>query len=556
LPHISFVMTPPPFSRTVDALLAEQAQRYPDTLAVVAGGCRVTYADLQARAQRLARRLRALGVRRGLRVGLLMSNRVEWVESFFAAAITGATVVPISTWSKAAELEFILADAQVDTLIAQASCGQEEFLSVLLGLLPGAKDRPSGAWSSASVPALRQVFVVNAPTSLPCGFSRYDETLASDADAWAPPPGDGSSAGDVALILYTSGSTSRPKAVPLRHFGLIENGFNIGERQGLTSEDRVLVAVPLFWAYGVANALMATFTHAATLILQERFEAGGALDLIEAERCTSVYTLPAMTAALVGHPSFTPARTRSLRKGLTIGTPQDVVRAATVLGAHGICNIYGSSETYGNCCVTPTQWSLERRSRCQGPPLPGMSLRLVDPEDGTPVPVGMPGVIEVRGYIIDTYLGHSVASNASTFTADGWYRTYDLGELTADGDIVFIGRRSEMIKRGGINVSPAEVEDVLLQHAEVAAAAVVGAPDAARGEEIVAFVVARPGATLAAQDLIQHCRRHASSYKAPDHVVFRDALPTTATGKVLRQALKDQASVLTQGVSGGASHGA
>jgi len=549
-------MTPVPFSRTVDGLLAELAQRSPNALAVVSGGKRVTFQQLHLRAQGLARHLRALGVGRGFRVGLLVSNRAEWLEGFFAAAIAGATLVPISTWSKAAELEFVLADAQVHTLITLPCCGEEDFISTLRRLIPSAEAQAPGDWTCASVPTLRQVIVLDLKVKVPRGFRCYDDCFEGDSVGWSPAPGDGSSAGDVGVILYTSGSTSRPKAVPLRHFGMIENGFNIGERQGLVRGDRVLVAVPLFWAYGVANALMATFTHSATLVLQERFEAGGALDLIESEQCTSVYTLPAMTAALVGHPSFAPARTRSLRTGLTIGTPQEVVRAANVLGARGICNVYGSSETYGNCCVTPTDWPLERRSLCQGPALPGMSLRLVDPEDGAPVPVGKPGLIEVNGYIIDTYLGHSAVSNASTFTPDGWYRTYDLGELTAQGDIVFIGRCSEMIKRAGINVSPAEVEDVLLHHPEVAAAAVVGAPDAARGECIVAFVVARPGALLSPRELVRHCRSRASSYKAPDHVVFRDVLPTTATGKVLRQTLKEQARTLAQDGVEGFAHGA
>ena len=188
-------------------------------------------------------------------------------------------------------------------------------------------------------------------------------------------PGDGASAADDALILYTSGSSARPKAVRLQHYAIIENGFNIGERMGLGPEDRVLLAPPLFWAYGACNALPATLSHGAALVLQERFEAGEWIGLVERHRCTAAYTLPSITGAVLRHPEFAPERVASLRTGLMIGSPEEVRIAAERLGAAEICNIYGSTETYGNCCVTPHDWRLDRRMKGQGPPLPGMRLR-------------------------------------------------------------------------------------------------------------------------------------------------------------------------------------
>ena len=226
------------------------------------------------------------------------------------------------------------------------------------------------------------------------------------------PPGEGASAADPLVILYTSGSSNRPKAVPLDHFGIIENGFNIGERQGLVPGDRVLVSIPLFWSYGAVNALPAAITHGATLVMQGHFEAGGALDLIEREKCTAIYTLPAMTNALVAHPAFDRGRTASLRAGVTIGAPQDVIKAAEQLGAAEICNIYGGTENYGNCCVTPHDWPLEKRATCQGMPLPGVQLRIRDPETGREAQPGEIGEIEVKGYLTRGYLGDSAQFNA------------------------------------------------------------------------------------------------------------------------------------------------
>ena len=530
-----------PLSRTFPDLLSELVATAGDRTAVIDGAAAVSYAELAQRARRVTSALRGAGVRRGDRVGVLLSNRIEWLEIFFGASAAGAVVVPISTWSKPAELEFILQDGAVSVLFAMPSAGKEDFFAALESLVPEAFEDDD--WASARLPDLRALIAL-APKVPGAGWRTYEGFCAAAPDAGDFPPGEEPGAADDALILYTSGSTSKPKGVRLAHHALIENGFNIGERQGLGPDDRVFVAVPLFWAYGSANSLPAAMSHGAAMVLQERFEPGGALTLIEQHGCTAIYTLPTMTAALIAHADFAPGRTASLRTGLTIGSSQDVISAATVLGAAQICNIYGSSETCGNCCVTPWDWPLERRAACQGPPLPGVRLRLIDAETGAEAAPGQPGLIEVAGYLMTGYGGQSASHNAAAFTADGWYRTGDLGQLSDAGEMIFLGRDSEMIKRAGINVSPAEVEDVLLQHPAVAQVAVVGAPDSARGEIIVAFVVQALPVTEA--ELIAHARALASTYKVPDRIVFRRDLPATATGKLQRQPLKAEAVALTE----------
>ena len=513
----------PPFSRTVYELLVEQAGRAPETLAAVTVSESMTYAGLARRAGQVAAALRARGIRRGDGVGLLVNNRIEWLEIFFGAAALGAIVVPFSTWSKRAELDFVLEDSRVRALFAIGGFGEQNFTADIAALRADAKHR-------------QLEFVVRVGDAPSAGELPYADFVTGDP---LPPlaPGEGASATDPILVLYTSGSSSRPKAVPLDHFGVIENGFNIGERQGLTPADRVLVAPPLFWAYGGINALPATITHGATLVLQSRFDPGEALDLIERYRCTSIYTLPAMTNALLAHPAFSRARTRSLRTGLTIGSPQDVINAVEGLGASQLCNIYGQTETYGNCCVTWHHWPLARRANCQGEPLPGVRVRIVDDAGGT-APAGTVGHVEVRGYQTRGYAGASATQNAEAFTADGYFRTGDLGSVASDGTFQFAGRSSEMIKRMGINVSPAEIEDILQQHPEVGIAGVVGLPDREKGEIVVAFVVPKPGTKPMPDVLIAHCRAVASRYKVPDRIDVTDSLPLTVTGKVMRRELK------------------
>lgn len=518
--------TPP--ASTFFELVCAWAKRTPEALAVVSAQGRFGYAALEQRARRAAAALHAAGIRRGSRVGLLLANRIEWIDLCLGASALGATTVPLSTWSTRSELAFLLGDANLSLLVAQASFGQRDFHADLVALKDG-PGWPLSVWllDSESTPFERFSDVVKAARA---------DTAVSGAD----PQSD-------ALVLYTSGSTSAPKAVPLAQYAVVENAFYIGERQGLLSSDKVLLAAPLFWAYGGANALPATLSHGAALVLLEKFDAGAAIEAIERERCTAIYALPAMSAAIARHPGYQKQRLASLRTGLTLGSPEEFRSQVEVLGAHELCNIYGATETCGNCCVTWHHWPLERRARCQGPPLPGQELRFVDEETGLPVPPGVPGLVEVRGYTTRGYQGASAQLNAKAFSADGFYRTGDMGRLDADGDFVFVGRVGEMIKRAGINVSPAEVEATLRRHPSVTDVAVTGVPDAEhaeRGERIVAFVVPRAGERFDPQALHDHCAAELSKYKLPDRIEACNALPLTVTGKLQRQELKRLASAL------------
>ncbi len=518
-----------PFSRTMGELLFEQAALHGDHPAIIDGDRVVSYADLLARARRIAGWMEARGIGRGDRVGLLMNNRIEWVETFFGITMLGAVVVAFSTWSKQDELDYLFADSGIRALVTMDHFAGQDFAADVRAI-------------AAHTPALRDIVLLGHGGD--AGWTAYDAMLDADPLAAPLPPGDGARARDDAIVIYTSGSSSQPKSVPLAHDGIIENGFNIGERQGYTPADRVLLPAPLFWSYGSANAMSAVLTHGATLVPMARFEPGEALDLIERHRCTALYTLPAITSALISHPAFKPERTASLRTGLTIGAPQDVMTAATVLGAAGICNVYGQTESYGNCCVTWHHWPLEKRAACQGPPLPGVTIRIVDAETGAALPPDQPGLIEVRGYVMRGYIGASESQNQAALTADGFFRTGDMGQMTEDGSMRFVGRTTEMIKKGGINISPAEVEDVLMRHPGVALAGVCGVPDPLQGELLAAFVIPARGSDVTPEELVAHCKAIASRYKVPDFVVLRQNLPVTVTGKLMRRDLKPMAAAL------------
>ena len=532
-------MTRRPWSRTLPDLVRECSAATPGAEALVGtDGGRITYAELESAMVQVGAGLRRRGVGRGDTVGLLAPNLIEWVSTALAVQELGAKVAAFNTFVKPLELAFLLEHSRCSMLVIADRVGRHSLLDVLREVLPQLWD--SASWSDERFPQLRSVVVLGQ--AVPPGAEPWS-ALRERADVH---PAVGSATDD-AVIVYTSGSTAWPKAVPLSHYAMVENGFEIGERMQLGADDRVWLGSPLFWSYGVANALMATFTHGATLVLQTDYTPQGAVDLIERERCTAAYLLPAILHDLGELPDDQRSRLASLETGLTIGRP-DEIEIALALGIGGICNIYGATEVYGNCCVTPRDMPIEQRSRCQGPPLPGVELRLTDPDTGVAVTEG-PAMIEVRGYTTRGYLGEPEL-NARTFAADGWYRTGDLGNLLEDGSLQFVTRATDMIKTSGINVSPAEVEAFLSTLDDVAECVVVGAPDPHKDEVVVAFVQPSPGGSIDPDALIQQCRRSIAAYKVPSRVHVVASMPLTATGKVARLELRRLAAESSPSVGG------
>src|SRR5215471_194353 len=517
----------PPASRTLPDLLDELAARQPEHEFVVGGGERLSYAETRARARRLARGLRDLGVRRGETVALLMNNRPAWLLVDFAVTMLGATLVPVSTWSRPRELEYVLNHCQAATLITIPGFGGQDYLQAL-------------AQASGRLPHLRQIVVAGRAPSFDTialdSLMGSEDTRDADIDAAqrAVAPDD------VAYILYTSGTTSTPKGVQLCHGKLIENMWNIGERQHLTPVDRMWMGISLFWSFGCANALLAVMTHGGTIVLQEHLDPGAALALIERERCTVYYGTPNIALALYEHPDRARRDLSSLRTGAAIGPPA-AMQMVMDLGVKEICNVYGLTECYGNCAVTDAHDPAEVRLTTVGYPLPGMEIRVVDRDTRRPLPPGEIGEILVRGLLTPGYY-RDPERNAESFDSEGFLLTGDLGFVGPDGRLRFRGRIKEMVKTGGINVAPLEVEEVLLGHPTVEQAYVVGVPDLRKEEILIAVVVAHPGQIADPAALRTLCKDALAAYKVPQeiHVVTREDLPLTATGKVQKFRLAEK----------------
>ncbi|MHB1487894.1 MAG: class I adenylate-forming enzyme family protein [Acidimicrobiales bacterium] len=524
------------FDAVVDVLAAHAAER-PDQPAVIWPGGECSYRELDRRVRAVAGGLADAGVGAGSVVGLLCANRPEWIVAALGTVAGGGTVAAFNTWAKQWDLDHLLIASGCEILVAAAGYGTVSLLPLIEELVPEAWGTSGSGWSSAAYPSLRQLVMIGASGQVPAAT-----TFAELEGGEAPPrPLSGDARDAVALVLYTSGSTARPKAVPLQQGIALEHGYDVGVRMGVAAGDRIMLPVPLFWSYGGANALMVALAHGCTLVIQEVFDAGETIALVERHRCNVIYTLPNITAALLAHPEFTPERVRSLEKGMTIGSKADVAAATTGLGVAGICNAFGSTEIYGCCSATPHDWPLERKLASQGPPLPRVTVTVRDPASGQALAAGELGEICVSGQVTTGYLGYDNAA-AGVFNDHGEYRSGDLGYLDADGNVVFAARATEMIKSAGINIAPAEIEEFLLTHPDIAAAVVTGVDDDARGQVAVAFVLPREQATLDEAEVKDFCRRNIASFKIPARILItRDAFPTTPTGKLARQVLRERA---------------
>jgi fatty-acyl-CoA synthase len=455
---------------TTPAVLAAVAEECQDRPFVIATDGELTYSRMAAQAARLAGQFAALGLRPGERLGLLLPNGIRWCATLLGAHAAGLTVVPLNTWYREDELVAVAERAGLRAVVIQDQ---------IFGL-------PSGQYAAAVSERLG-----------PSGYlGSFSWAATAPGPAGLPEPGGTRGALEVlrdapvaetddALLVFTSGSSAEPKAVRLPQAGLVRTAHAIGERQGIRKDDRFWFASPLFFVFGCANALPNALTHGATLCLQERFEAGSALEFIQRQRCTVYYAVAPITRALAARPDLADYDISALRTGTANATTEDLRLAVEVLGVSQVCNAYGMTEGYGHSTITAYDDPVDVRIGSQGRPLPTQELRIVVDEAVAGPDVA--GEIQIRGAITSGYLD-APELTAAAFGDGGWFRTGDIGRLDGDGRLHYLGRSHEMMKVKGINIAPAEVESLLVQHDLVDEAFVFGLPTA-DGDQSVGCVL-------------------------------------------------------------------
>ena len=521
----------PPASRTLPALVTEMAQRCPEHPFLIEPGQTLTYQAFEEAVQSFARGLMALGIRRGDPVAILMGNRIEWIVADFAICSIGAVMVGLNTWATTNELQYFLKHSQARALITSGRYLKNDYLHMLEEI------RESSIQDLAH---LRHVIVTDEVADNG-QYQRWsdirqlaNQTPVADfqaaRDAVAPD--------DICYLLYTSGSTARPKGVLLQHAPMIENMWHIGQRQHVGPNDRLWLAVSLFWGLGCENALFNVMTHGASLVLQSHFDAAVAIRLINETGCTLFYGTPNMVTALIESEPYATLGFSEMRGGATIGSPEQIQRLVDA-GLTDICNIYGLTETYGNCHVTDAAQPLEQRLRCVGQPLPGNQARICDPLTDAVLPTGEIGEIRIKGRVLLGYL-NDLEATQKAFDPDGYFKTGDLGYEDETGHLHFKGRIKELIKAGGMNVSPVEVEEVIMAHPAIITAFCVGIPAQEADETAVAaVVVCKPGLTVDEANLRDWCATKLARYKRPTKYLFvaDHEIPLTTTGKVKKNEI-------------------
>jgi fatty-acyl-CoA synthase len=525
--------------QTFTELLNATVEEHPGREAVVGGDTRYTFSELQDRVDEFARGLASIGVKKGDHVGVLLSNRPEWFVANLAIQRLGATMVGLNTWHQQEELAYTLRTAEVSTLIAMGSFENNDYVDMLENIAPAIADGGRGYPNAESLPHLRNVVllgtdrdwaytweeVANEQTVSAAVVERMSETVRPDTAAY---------------ILFSSGTTGQPKPIELTHDAIVTNARGIGARLGITAKDRFWVPVPLFFSLAACHEAIVALYYDATNVLQERFEPNEALRLLSEEECTVLYAMGNMLRDLEAQ-SDNLAETLSSARILQTVAPEAIRRRyEDKYGVDLSITGYGLTETSAVCAMTSHKADKETRMTTEGRPLPYNDIRIKDFDSGEEVPPGEEGEVCVRSRSMFRRYYNKPEQTREAIDDEGYLHTGDVGRLDEAGRLHFIDRVKDIIKVGGISVSPAEVESTLSQHPSVEESVVFGIPDEEDDDEVVVAAIVGEDGFEDVEELRSFCRDRLASYKVPKHIHFYDdELPRTGSGKVKKTELRD-----------------
>ena len=532
---------------TIGKLLEKTAANAPDHEAVVYPdrGLRYTYREFDQLCRKVAKGLMALGIDKGEHVAIWASNTPEWLTAQFASAKTGAVLVTVNTNYQLSELEYVLKQSDATTLILMESYRGTSYIDILYKLIPELKESEPGKLASERLPFLKNIILMGDKRHP--GMYLWDDILklsGSVSEKALDHRMERLKEHDVINMQYTSGTTGFPKGVMLTHSNLANNAANIAECMNLSKKDRMCIPVPFFHCFGCVLGTLACVTAGATMVPVQEFSPKEVLSAVETEKCTALHGVPTMFIAELNDQDFASYDLSSLRTGIMAGSNCPIEVMKKVINNMGMSEItiaYGQTEASPVITQTRVNDSLKRRVETVGRALPNVEVKITEPGTNQEVARGVQGELCTRGYHVMKGYYKNSEDTAAVIDEDGFLHTGDLAVMDEEGYCRITGRLKDMIIRGGENIYPREIEEFLYKHPNILDVQIVGVPDETFGEEISAWIKLKSGASMTADELKEYCKGKIARYKIPRYIAFVEEFPMTASGKVQKFKLREQA---------------
>ena len=535
----------PLLGMTVGGVLDRAAASWPDreALLVAHQGVRWNWRELQTRARELASGLLALGLKPGDRIGMLAPNRAEWVLVQFGTAYAGLILVNINPAYRPPELEFALNKVGCRALITETHLKSSDYVSILQSLAPELATAAPGELHAERLPDLR--FIIRLGTDKTAGMFNFDDIIAL-ADNEGVEKLRARAAGlnfdDPINIQFTSGTTGTPKAATLTHHNIVNNAHISAELMRFTERDRLCIPLPMYHCFGMVLGTLLCATHGAAIVFPSAsFDPAAALDAIGSEHCTAVHGVPTMFIAMLDDPNFEQHDLSSLRTGIMAGAPCPIELMQRVIEDMHMREItigYGMTETGPLSTQTLPDDPVELRVGTVGRPVPHTEIKIIDDEERIVTP-GIPGELCTRGYCVMRGYWGDPERTAEDIDDAHWIKSGDIATMDERGYIRIVGRIKDMLIRGGENIYPREIEDLLYTHPKIDQVEVIGVPDPKFGEEIAAWIRLHEGEQASEEEIREFCRGKLSHFKIPHYIRFTEDFPMTVTGKVQKFVLRD-----------------
>lgn len=532
---------------TLPGLLKRNAEQYPDNDCCVAPefGVRLSWKEFDQKTDEIARGMAAMGIGKGDHVAIWATNVPEWVYTQFASAKLGAVLVTVNTNYKQFELNYLLTQSDTKMLVMVGGVKNNDYIAHITDLMPSLMTDDPDHISEKKLPFLKRVVLIGEREDIPKGMNRFADfyQLASQTpQSYIDEAFKTLDTHDVINMQYTSGTTGFPKGVMLTHYNITNNGQFMGDRMRFTSNDRLLIVVPLFHCFGCVLGMMSCLTHATTFVLMDHYNPIREMEILQNERCTAVHGVPTMFIGMLEHPDFDKFDFSRLRTGIMAGSPCPIKTMRDVTEKMHLPELtitYGQTECSPGMTMSAADDPLELRVTTVGKMLPNTQGKIIDPETGKEQPYGTPGEICTRGYLVMKGYYKMPEATRQAIDEDGWLHTGDIGTMDVEGNFRITGRLKDMIIRGGENIYPREIEEFLYTHEAVSDVQVVGVPDLKYGEEVCACVILKKGYEVKPEELIAFVQNGLSKFKAPRYVLLMDAFPMTASGKIQKFKLRE-----------------